>query len=283
MDDTKWRRGSSHSRGRGSSRGNSSGTNRGRSANTGSWRPSNTADVTLNWSSQGLQSSKFSDSKERINPPLEDQFGNLTLVSRNWDDEAGLRNRSTQEAFFTHIQEKLDAFYDEERKGGVTRGTRKPGALDPILSQLRKLREGVVSLGQIDTFAIHVYETSVKTCLEGRNFAELLKSLTQLVTVFYQEASASDVSIPNRAEMTTLLLLYMICYIPTCKKEGAQFDSRAVMSLFATLPDSIQREAKVVNALRIQRALLDDFNFHLFRVCWNQLEDLEKLIASVRT
>ncbi|KAI9326135.1 hypothetical protein BDR26DRAFT_941538 [Obelidium mucronatum] len=150
-------------------------------------------------------STKFTANRVQRNPPpATDEFSNLTLVSRNWDtSDAGLRNRETQVSFFAHILEKLEDCRELERLDDgsnkvapstststsipTTTATKKDarGAMDAILSKLRKLREGVLSLGQIDAFAIQVYEKSVHVCLEAENYAELIKSLNQLVSVFY--------------------------------------------------------------------------------------------------
>ncbi|KAJ3062148.1 hypothetical protein HDU98_001956 [Podochytrium sp. JEL0797] len=207
------------------------------------------------------------------------------MVSRSWDDEAGLRNRDVQERFYTYIVDKLDAVLEKERLEGVTRETRSVDALDPVLSQL-------------NSFAVQVYEKSVAVCLEAGNFAELIKSLNRLVTVLYPGAAATnetnatcvESAFLRRAKMTSLLLLYMICYIPTHKKVNdavnlggkLAMESRQVMTLFSGLPAAIQRDAVVQNALCMQRALLADLDFWLFRKSWDAVGELGRLICVKR-
>ncbi|KAI9335890.1 hypothetical protein BDR26DRAFT_865303 [Obelidium mucronatum] len=251
-------------------------------------------------------STKFTANRVQRNPPpATDEFSNLTLVSRNWDtSDAGLRNRETQVAFFAHILEKLEDCRESEKlddgsdKVGTSTSTSIPTTtatkkdarreMDSILSKLRKLREGVLSLGQIDAFAIQVYEKSVHVCLEAENYAELIKSLNQLVSVFYPTVVVVDSGESgktvgqHRGEMTALLLLYMICYIPSAggkRITDPVFETRQVMKVVASLPDDVQQDRHVVNVLKMQRALLDNVNYFMFRRAWNELNKWERIIA----
>ncbi|KAJ3135601.1 hypothetical protein HK101_004106, partial [Irineochytrium annulatum] len=121
-------------------------------------------------------------------------FESLTLVSRKIGppsvdemDEASLRDRSIQVKFFAHIVERRKrlAESDAAKNGGAV-------DWDPVLASFRKLREGIVSAGVKDAFAVEVYEASAGTCLDAGNFAELLKSLTVLVGVLYPYVSATN-------------------------------------------------------------------------------------------
>ncbi|KAJ3229724.1 hypothetical protein HDU81_005153 [Chytriomyces hyalinus] len=172
------------------------------------------------------------NSKENIADSLANRFEHLSLVSRSVG-ESGLRDRSTQQALFEHLNERIRRFRNTDSSHRTGQSTE----FDPILASFRKLREGIVSSAAYDTFTIQVYEQSVDLCLEAGNYAELLKSLTHFVTIVYPEAvaSESDIKTPLR-EYSSLLLLYILCYIPANKKpQGddtkACFDTREFMTL----------------------------------------------------
>ncbi|KAI8610482.1 hypothetical protein BC830DRAFT_740533 [Chytriomyces sp. MP71] len=82
----------------------------------------------------------------------------------------------------------------------------------------------------------------------------------------------------QRDLFTSLLLLYLICYIPTCKKPFS-FDTKAVMRILASLPQTIQSCPGIKNTLKLQRALLDNVDYVSFHRTWARMNWKEKRIA----
>ncbi|KAJ3395040.1 hypothetical protein HDU84_004499 [Entophlyctis sp. JEL0112] len=191
-----------------------------------------------------------------------------------------LRNRSVQLPFFADISRRFNT--------DVAAGKN----LDPVLAALRKLREGIVSAGIMDDFAVRVYEFSVSVCLRAQNYPELLKSLTYLVGVLYpafQRDTGSDEKLADvkgqHAKMTGLLMLYLTCYLPmsaknsTIRSSKVVSESKEVLKLYKSAPISVQTSNSVIRAMDIHRAILRDVDFVHFKKLWNQLDPDEQIIV----
>ncbi|KAJ3293890.1 hypothetical protein HK104_004119 [Borealophlyctis nickersoniae] len=118
----------------------------------------------------------------------------------------------------------------------------------------------------VDEFAISAYETSVEACLHAENFAELLKSLSQLVSVMYV-ASDEHLDSPRRGEMTSYYLLYLICYTPSTSPHPNASD---IIRIYGSLPDRIQSHPRVQVAMRVCRALHRDVDYVALRRVWEE-------------
>ncbi|TPX69666.1 hypothetical protein SpCBS45565_g02348 [Spizellomyces sp. 'palustris'] len=114
---------------------------------------------------------------------IEEEFDRLPLLSRQSDgsnmDALRMRAKDIQRRFYDHILEQFN------RLQKVDQTERTEYHFDPVLAKLRKLREGITSTAVYDEFAVNVYETSVDVCLLAKNFAELLKSLVQILGTVY--------------------------------------------------------------------------------------------------
>ncbi|TPX68672.1 hypothetical protein CcCBS67573_g07078 [Chytriomyces confervae] len=241
------------------------------------------------------------NSSENNTDTLANKFEHLSFVSRSVGD-SGLRDRNTQRALFEHLNERIRRLRNADSSDSSSQSTE----FDPILSSFRKLREGIVSRAVYDAFTIQVYEQSVDLCLEAGNYAELLKSLTHLVTIVYPQAVASasvcelfaalsnplslvnDIypsinQTPRRGEYSSLLLLYILCYIPANKKPQGDnklnFDTREFMTLLLSMPAETRESSAVKTAIQLQRALLDNLDFVSFRKGLNQLSNAGKKMA----
>ncbi|KAJ3126905.1 hypothetical protein HK100_010024 [Physocladia obscura] len=238
------------------------------------------------------KSSKFSapDSSANRNTALESKFSNLSLVSRGFTnlDETSLLDKTVQREYFDWILTRTARFKESQKE---IKAKPSGGDLDSILASLRKLREGILASKEVNDFSIRVYETSVDICLEAGNFAELLKSLTVLVGTMYTRVNKTVSPKDDRqAEITTLLLLYLICYVPSCKKSKSNsqssalppasiFESKEVFKLYKKLTPLLQNDARIINAMKMQESLLNDLDFVGFRKAWNFLNAPEVLIA----
>ncbi|KAI8831542.1 hypothetical protein BJ741DRAFT_617124 [Chytriomyces cf. hyalinus JEL632] len=89
-----------------------------------------------------------------------------------------------------------------------------------------------------------------------------------------------------RGEYSSLLLLYILCYIPANKKSHVDdakphFDTREFMTLLISFPAETRETSAVKNAVLLQRALLDNLDFVSFRKGLNQLSQAGKKMAHV--
>ncbi|KND04295.1 uncharacterized protein SPPG_00028 [Spizellomyces punctatus DAOM BR117] len=126
---------------------------------------------------------------------IEEEFDRLPLLSRQSDgsnmDALSMRAKDIQRRFYDHILEQF------ERLQKVDPTERTDYHFDPVLAKLRKLREGITSTGVYDEFAANVYETSVDVCLLAKNFAELLKSLVQILGTVYPRIIGDKQRVPD--------------------------------------------------------------------------------------
>ncbi|KAJ3316291.1 hypothetical protein HDU76_001913 [Blyttiomyces sp. JEL0837] len=240
--------------------------------------------------------SSISSSADRAQPPgPKMDFHNLSFVSRtsivdakgryiDTSSEQSVRNRDVQEAFFEHIL---------GRRKELLEGTSiTPESYDQIVLLIRKLREGIVSAGVYDAFVVKVYETSVDVCLDAENYAELLKSLSQLVVSIYETIDASDTeAMARRGEITGLYLMYLICYPasvyrmaagdkPDFLSTGFRGDFHEALRAFYRLPVEVQNHKSVQRALRLLRAVVANLDFVTFRKIWDESGVSERKIIS---
>ncbi|KAM0748464.1 hypothetical protein T439DRAFT_349269 [Meredithblackwellia eburnea MCA 4105] len=102
------------------------------------------------------------------------------------EDENSLKNPSIQEKFRLHIQGKLDSLeakFPAELDGSSTDplSLRLKEELSVVLLDFRKLREGITSIGRVDSFAAEVYESSVRYSILCENWPQLQTCLPGLV------------------------------------------------------------------------------------------------------
>ncbi|KAJ3114161.1 hypothetical protein HDU96_002505 [Phlyctochytrium bullatum] len=151
--------------------------------------------------------------------PGQTRFEDLTLISRQIGEDAknvehnSLRRPEVQEDLFEYIQKKQAA-----AKALSDQGRRKD-QLESVVALFRKLREGLLSSGRVDAFTASCYEGSVDACLDADNFAELLKSLSVLVTQIYPVLAPvlGVEALPRRLEMAAYHVLYFLCVTSTAR------------------------------------------------------------------
>jgi hypothetical protein len=166
-----------------------------------------------------------------------------------------LRRHEVQERFYREIHRDLD-----------TAKTATDSQAAEIRAQavvsFRKLREGVVSSGRHDGFAIKVYEDSVAAARVAGNWEEMKRSLQPLVYEVYSETDAE-----NRTEWprhARLLLLYFICFaVPQPQaadgtnrtKEPLHGSTIEIWTVLRNLPKDIRASEDVRWALALLSAL----------------------------
>jgi hypothetical protein len=111
--------------------------------------------------------------------------------------------------------------------------------LDVILLEFRKLREGIISSGRKDDFAVEVYETSAKLALLSKNIPQIASILPHLVITLHrlpatatcneESANLEDsllrlrlgsttaVTPDTRARFLCYYLLHLICHMEDAK------------------------------------------------------------------
>ncbi|GAA97334.1 uncharacterized protein L969DRAFT_48531 [Mixia osmundae IAM 14324] len=99
-------------------------------------------------------------------------------------DVKSLRSFAVQAEFRQHVQKKLDAYrniYPIEYGGLLKGGKAQCEALDSILLELRKLREGIIASDRCDSFAVEAYELSARLSILAANKSQLASCLPHLV------------------------------------------------------------------------------------------------------
>ncbi|OXH21379.1 hypothetical protein J008_06843 [Cryptococcus neoformans] len=187
---------------------------------------------------------------------IEREMELMQSISRSGGDGAegdALKNWETQEKYRQYIAEKVESHYrkydtplhtppilpggpaigkDERKENGkgkeFARAREELESLDSLVLLFRKLREGVVASGRIDSFAIEVFESSARFAILSNNRPQLLSALSGLVPGLYKAYDATKIRpgkdslsdrisklhledrglSDNRVEFTSLLLLY---------------------------------------------------------------------------
>ena len=172
----------------------------------------------------------------------------LSFVSRqDSESEASLRNFAVQEAYFEHLQQKKES----------------------KVVGLRKLREGLLSSDRRDSFAIEVYEWSVRECLEEKNFAELFKSLSHLVEHLYILETTND----KQLQIVGLHLLFLIC----------STDGLANTHKFKQIVSRVShsQNTAIQFAEHVLAAFIADLDFLSLSRCWETANIQQRLILEM--
>jgi len=148
-----------------------------------------------------------------------------------------LRQPETQKQFYNYILEKIEKVDFENIK---------ECSLDPILASLRKLREGIVSSGEINEFTIEVFELSSRIALKANNFEELWKSLSYLILTLYENFKYENEQKNNKAEYIKYYLLYLICYLQPRNIEKTFIgNSQEVLSIYNSLSEELKNSPEI--------------------------------------
>ncbi|KAI9028559.1 hypothetical protein DFJ74DRAFT_703523 [Hyaloraphidium curvatum] len=186
------------------------------------------------------------DRKERFERPVPQdyvhvsrQLGVTDTVPRNYD----LRRAEVQERFRAEIRADLDRATPEGRRD----------ALAAAVVGYRKLREGIVSSGRLDAFAVEAYEESVGAAREAEDWDEMKRSLQHLVYEIYPGVGPQfQGGWPKHAK---LLLLFFICFaVAQAPPEGKVFLHGSVLEIWTVLkrlPRHVVESEDVRWALRL--------------------------------
>ncbi|WVN87157.1 uncharacterized protein L203_102333 [Cryptococcus depauperatus CBS 7841] len=165
---------------------------------------------------------------------LGEQMEMVQSVSRSGGDGCegdALKDYVLQAKYRLWLDEKIkrhdDKFGSLEQvdvKGGSKENVEEKESLDSIVLGFRKLREGVVASGRVDSFAVKVFETSARYAVVAQNRPQLLSILSGLVPGLYQaysRAASGETDLSGqldklkiadyeqeRVEFTSLLLVY---------------------------------------------------------------------------
>lgn len=133
---------------------------------------------------------------------------------------------------------KYQATFPDELGIIVGNHRQQKDELDLILLEFRKLREGIISSGRADSFAVEVYETSAKLALLGMNIPQIASILPHLVKTLHKpsvlgkkpqianlEADLKQldltdkeaVPLDTRARFLSYYLLHLICHMEDIK------------------------------------------------------------------
>jgi len=187
-----------------------------------------------------------------------------------------IRQPETQKQFYKYIQEEIDKIDFTQIKEHT---------LDPILASLRKLREGIVSAGLINEFNIEVFELSSRISLKARNFEELWKSLSYLISTLYEKyeyknnAEIKD----NRAEYIKYYLLYLICYIPPVDIDKSLVGNpQEVLSIYNSLSPELKQKSEITFVYDILTLFnVAPINYIRFKELYKIASDNDKIILQV--
>ncbi|KAL2916294.1 hypothetical protein HK105_204050 [Polyrhizophydium stewartii] len=182
--------------------------------------------------------------------PRTNDLDSLSFVSRQLGPDAAssgtsLRDHAVQERFLEHILSKPRASQVD---------------LDHLVMSVRKLREGVLASGRVDAFAVRVYETAARICIEAGHTAELFKSLIHLVRELYPAVPPD--SAETQALMSGCLLLLLVCDVSQAgDPERCHGDAREIVQVYSQLPDGVRSSSPVERAMRLLSALVRDIDY----------------------
>lgn len=154
-----------------------------------------------------------------------------------------LTDKRAQEEFRAHLENRVvqhQAKYSDELAIIIENNQHQKDELDLILLEFRKLREGIISCGRADDFAVEVYETSAKLALLSNNIPQIASILPHLVKTLHgmpkstrrdelgstdleanmKELGLSDrtaVPLDTRARFLSYYLLHLICQMQDTK------------------------------------------------------------------
>ncbi|OUM69656.1 hypothetical protein PIROE2DRAFT_57219 [Piromyces sp. E2] len=150
----------------------------------------------------------------------------------------------------------------------------------------RKLREGIVSAGLINEFNIEVFELSSRISLKARNFEELWKSLSYLISTLYEKYEyKDDIEIKdNRAEYIKYYLLYLICYIPPVDVDKSLIGNpQEVLSVYNSLSPDIKQKSEIAFVYDILTLFnVTPINYIRFNEIYKTASDNDKIIIQTR-
>lgn len=115
---------------------------------------------------------------------------------------------------------RYQASYPDELGIIVANNQQQKDALDLILLEFRKLREGIISSSRADNFAVEVYETSAKLALLDKNIPQIASILPHLVKTLHLSPESIKKADPNSLEAGLRRLAIT-------DRKAAQLDTRA--------------------------------------------------------
>ncbi|KAJ3219128.1 hypothetical protein HDU67_002461 [Dinochytrium kinnereticum] len=177
-------------------------------------------------------------------------------------EDNSLRSHGVQEDLLKHIQSLVSSITEQNRKD------RLDYLINVGLNCKGKLREGLVSSGRCDLFAVEAYELSAEVCMDASNFAELLKTLTILITQIYPAliASRDQKKLSRRIEMTSYYLLYFLCFSSNLTLPCG--DGWTVQHILSRFTAEELKDPQVSLALQLLKTLRLDFNYIQYARLW---------------
>jgi len=204
-----------------------------------------------------------------------ERVGYISRESTNNKSE-DLRQPETQKQFYNYILEEIDKIDFTQIKEHT---------LDPVLASLRKLREGIVSAGLINEFNIEVFELSSRISLKARNFEELWKSLSYLISTLYEKYEyGNETKIKdNRAEYIKYYLLYLICYIPPVNIDKSLIGNpQEVLSVYNSLSQELKQKSEIAFVYDLLTLFnVAPINYVRFSEIYKIASDNDKIIIQV--
>ncbi|KAJ3105339.1 hypothetical protein HDU97_008236 [Phlyctochytrium planicorne] len=192
-------------------------------------------------------------------PSTPRDFEDIPLLSRQTPEnikeleESSLRNPKVQEDLLAYIKTRGE-------KDGKTKDE-----LNHIVGLFRKLREGLLSSGRCDAFAVQVYEASADASLHAENYGELLKTLTVLVNQIYP-ALLPSIPLPRRLEMLSYYILYFICFSTTSALPYG--DTPTLNMILAGCSDGDFKGPEMLMVMKLLRVVKMDLHYREFGKIW---------------
>ncbi|ORX58570.1 hypothetical protein BCR36DRAFT_580177 [Piromyces finnis] len=245
-------------------------------SNVNNYKKNNDSFKKSNVNNDPLASWKKKSNGDNDNNKRWERVGYISRESINTKSE-DLRQPEIQKQFYKYILEEIDK---------IDLIQIKEHTLDPVLASLRKLREGIVSAGQINEFNIEVFELSSRMSLKAKNFEELWKSLSYLITTLYKnyEYRNNTTQNDNRAEYIKYYLLYLICRIPPVNVNKSLIGNpQEVLTIYNSLSSYLKNKKEMTFIYNLITLFnIAPINYFRFSELYKKTSDNDKIIMQCR-
>ena len=132
---------------------------------------------------------------------------------------------------------------------------------------------------------IKVFELSSRIALKAKNYEELWKSLSYLISTLYEKHKSNDTEQKNnnRAEYIKYYLLYLICYLPPINIEKSLIGNpQEVLSLYYSLPEELQQTPELTFVYKLLILFnVAPINYIRFTELYKNANDNDKILIQV--
>ena len=119
--------------------------------------------------------------------------------------------------------------------------------------------------------------------MKAKNFEELWKSLSYLISTLYKKYTGDIEQKNNRAEYIKYYLLYLICYLPPLNVEKSLIGNpQEVLSFYYSLSEELQQTPELTFVYNLMILFnVAPINYIHFKELYKQANDNDKILIQV--